>query len=252
VPVDSLRNQLAGGFSIYVGYPDAFLYANNIASIIKYNIPEQKLTFINTPSNYTNAIQVNDSVFMLKCFTGHGIDQTFCQLNIYTQRYKTESLPVATDLSARGTLLYDSLRTRCLYVHQFSNKISIFDTALHLLSPAHTIDTFTQDHGQYISHKKTGSDDVLYKPKGDRMLINYLSQVDEGKLYVNSLLKADNETLMADQRETVIDVYDTHNNTYIESFYVPLGNSRQMASFKVLGKRMVVTYADRISIYEIP
>lgn len=252
LPLDTIREQLASGFSMYVHYPDVFVYGYNIASIIRYNIPEKKRTVIAAPSNFTNAVQINDSAFILKYFTGHHVDQSFCLLNIYTGVCKTDSLLTEHDLSSSGALLYDQQHARCLYVRQFSNNITVFDTALQALPSARTIDTFTQNHGQYISHAKTGSDDILYKPKGDRMLINYLSQVYEDRLYVNSLITADNETTKADQRETVIDVYDTASGKYIESFYVPLGNSKKLSSFRITGQRLIATYTDRISIYAMP
>ena len=252
LPLDSLKAGLANGFSIYVHYPDAFVYAYNMASILRYNIPEKQLTQINTPGNYTGAVQISDTNFILRYFTGHATDQSFCRLNIYTAAYHMNSLLIDADLSSSGNLLYDAQNVRCAYVQQFSNNIRLFDTSLQQLAPAHTIDTFTQSHGQYISHNKTGSDDMLYKPKGDRMLINYLSQVYDGKLYVNSLLNADNETMMAEQRETAIDIYDAGSGKYLESFYVPLGNVKRLSSFRVLGKRIVVTYKDRLSVYELP
>lgn len=252
LPVDSISQQLAGGFSMSVHYPDVLLYGYNMASILKYDISQKQQTIIPTPGNFTNAVRVNDSIFILKYFTGDNIDQAFCLLNSYTGTYQTDSFLTEHDLSASGSLLYDQPHARCLYVHQFSNNITIFDTALHTLPNAHTVDTFTQNHGQYISHTKSGSDDVLYKPKGDRMLINYLSHVYEGRLYVNSLITADNETILTEQRETVIDVYDTNTGKYLESFYVPLGNSKKLSSFRVTGQRLIVTYKDRIAIYEIP
>jgi hypothetical protein len=252
LPLDSVKATMASGFSTYVHYPDAFVYAYNMASIFRYNIPAKKLTQISTPGNYTGAAQISDSSFILRYFTGNGTDQSFCRLNLYTAAYHTDSLLTEADLSSSGNLLYDPNHAQCVYVRQFSNNILLFDTSLQRLPPAHTIDTFTQSHGEYISHSKTGSDDMLYKPKGDRMLINYLSQVYEGKLYVNSLLKADNETMATDQRETTIDVYDAENGKYLESFYVPLGNVKRLNSFRVVGKRLVVTYKDRISVYELP
>lgn len=252
LPLDSVKAKMVSGFSTYVHYPDAFVYAYNIARIFRYNIPSKRLTQTNTPGNYTGAAQISDSSFMLRYFTGNGTNQSFCRLNLYTGAYHTDSLLTDRDLSSSGNLLYDAHNAQCIYVRQFSNNMLLFDTTLRQRPAAHTIDTFTQYHGEYISHNKTDSDDMLYKPKGDRMLINYLSQVYDGKLYVNSLLKADNETMATDQRETVIDVYDAGSGKYLESFYVPLGNVKRLSSFRMVGKRLVVTYKDRISVYELP
>ncbi|ACU59760.1 hypothetical protein [Chitinophaga pinensis] len=252
LPLDSVKAGMANGFSIYVHYPDAFVYAYNMARIFRYNIPAKRLTQTHTPGSYTGAVQISDSSFMLRYFTGNDTDQGFCLLNLYTATYHTNSLLTETDLSSSGNLLYDIHNAQCVYVRQFSNNILLFDTSLQQLTPAHTIDTFTQSRGEYISHNKTGSKDTLYKPKGDRMLINYLSQVYDGKLYVNSLLKADNETMATDQRETTIDVYEARSGQYLESFYVPLGNMKRLNSFRVMGKRLVVTYNDRISLYALP
>ena len=250
--IDSaLSRHLANAFSTSIRYPHAFIFAYNIAAILAYNLQTGEYTIIPTPSNYSNAVQISDSTFILKYFTGNSTDQSFCKLNIYTKQLsKTDML--TEDLPSSGTLLYNDQNASCYYVHHYNNHIAIFDTAFRSISSSHSIDTFTQSQIQYLSKNKAGSSDVLYKPSGTRMLINYLSDLHEGRLYINSLIKADNETLLADQSETVIDVYSTNMDKYLESFYIPVPSKQHLKSFCIFNRKILATYTNHLALYECP
>lgn len=242
---------LANAFSTSIRYPDAFIFAYNMAAILAYNLQTGGHTAIPTPSNYSNAVQISDSTFMLKYFTGNSTDQAFCKLNIHTKQLTRTDL-LTEDLSSSGTLLYNDQNASCYYVHHYNNRIAIFDTAFRSKSLSHTIDTFTQSQIQYLSKKKTGSSDILYKPSGTRMLINYLSCLHEDRLYINSLIKADNETLLTDQSETVIDVYNANMDKYLESFYIPVPGKQHLKSFYIFNRKILATYTNHLALYEFP
>lgn len=247
----SVSRYLTNDFSTYVRYPEVFIFAYNIAALLVYNLQTDKLTVISTPSNYNNAVQISDSVFMLKYFTGDSTDQSFCKLNITTKQV-LKSSQLTEDLSSGGTLLYNEQNASCYYVHHYNNRITIFDTTFNSVRSAHTIDTFTQSQIQYLSRNKTGSNDILYKPKGSRMLINYLSHLHAGRLYINSLIKADNETLLTDKPETVIDVYNANTDNYLESFYLPVPYSQHLKSFRIFNRNILATYTNHIALYKFP
>jgi len=248
---DTISGHLSNGFSTAIRHPEAFIFAYNMAAILAYNLQSGAHTVIPTPSNYSNAVQISDSAFILKYFTGNATDQSFCKLNIYTKQLTKTDL-LTEDLSSGGTLLYNNKNSSCYYIHQYNNRIIIFDTAFHSMRSAHTIDTFTQSQIQYLSRNKTGSNDILYKPKGTRMLINYLSQLYDGRLYVNSLIKADNETLLTDRSETVIDVYSTNMDKYLESFYIPVPSKQHLKSFYIFNGKILATYTNHLALYEFP
>lgn len=247
----SISRYLTNGFSTYVRYPEAFVFAYNMSAILMYNLESGKQTVIPTPSNYNNAVQISDSTFMLKYFTGHSTDQSFCKLNIFTKHVAKTNL-LTEDLSSGGTLLYNEQNASCYFIHQYNNRIIVFDTTFGLIRSAHTIDTFTQSRVQYLSGNKTSSKDVLYKPKGSRMLINYLSQLHGGRLYINSLIKADNETLLTDQPATAIDVYSANTDKYLESFYLPVPLKQHLKSFRIFDRNILATFTNHIAFYEMP
>lgn len=242
---------LANGFSTSVRYPEAFVFAYNMSAILVYNLESGKQAIIPAPSNYNSAVQIPDSTFILKYFTGDSTDQSFCKLNIFTKQVTKTDL-LKEDLSSGGMLLYNEQNRYCYYIHHYNNRITIFDTAFLLIRSAHTIDTFTQNQVQYLSRNKTGSKDMLYKPAGSRMLINYLSQLHEGRLYINSLVKADNESLLTDKPETVIDVYNANTDNYIESFYLPVPHQQYLKSFRIFDNKILATYTNHIALYEFP
>lgn len=252
LPIDtSVSRYLPNGFSTYVRYPEVFIFAYNLAAILIYNLESGEDTVVPTPSNYNNAVQISDAVFMLKYFTGDSTDQSFCKLNITTKQV-TKNSQLTGDLSSGGTLLYNEQNASCYYVHHYNNRITIFDTTFNSVRSAHTIDTFTQSQIQYLSRNKTGSNDMLYKPKGSRMLINYLSQLHAERIYINSLIKADNETLLTDKPETAIDVYNANTDKYIESFYLPVPRNQHLKSFRIFNRNILATYTNHIALYEFP
>lgn len=247
----SISPYLTNGFSTYVRYPEAFVFAYNMSAILVYNLQSGEQTVIPTPSNYNNAVQISDSSFILKYFTGNSIDQSFCKLNIFT-KHVTKTNRLTEDLSSGGTLLYNAQNACCYYVHHYNNRITVFDTAFDSIRSAHTIDTFTQSQIQYLSRNKTDSRDMLYKPKGSRMLINYLSQLHRDRLYINSLIKADNETPLTDKPETVIDVYNANTDNYLGSFYLPVPPKQHLKSFRIFDRKILATYTGHIALYEFP
>lgn len=252
LPIDSTVSKgLTNAFSTYIRYPEAFIFAYNLAAILVYNLQTGKHTTISTPSNYSNAVQISDSAFILKYFTGDSTDQSFCKLNIYTKQL-TKAERLREDLSSSGMLLYNDQNACCYYIHHYNNSIVIFDTAFRSIRSAHTIDTFTQSRIQYISRNKTGSSDILYKPNGTRMLINYLSQLYRGHLYINSLIQADNETLLTDQSATVIDIYNTNMDKYQGSVYIPVPGNQHLKSFRIFSRKILATYTNQLALYEFP
>ncbi|PWV48806.1 hypothetical protein [Chitinophaga sp. S165] len=250
LPIDTaISPYLTNGFSTAVRYPAVFIFAYNVASILIYNLQDGKQAVVPTPGNYNNAVQISDSAFMLKYFTGDSTDQSFCKLNIFTTQV-TKNTQLTEDLSSGGMLLYNEQNAACYYVHNYNNRITIFDTAFNSGRTAHTIDTFTQSQIQYLSKNRTNSDDMLYKPKGGRMLINYLSQLYDGRLYVNSVIKADNETVLTDKNETAIDIYNANMDKYLESFHLPVPHKQHLKSFCIFNRKILATYTNHIALYE--
>jgi len=248
----SIGNHLKSGFSSEVSFPNVYIFGYNVGSILRYNILTTKLDTIKAPSNYTAAMQLSHTTFILKYFTGDTTQQSICKLANASKTYTTDSMLIWKELSASGTLLYNPLTGYCTYVHQYSNNITLFDTMLHTIRIAHTIDTFTQSRSQYIGRKSTGSDDILYKPDGKRMLINYLCGIHDGRLYINSLIKADNESASSGQPETVIDIYDANSDKYLESFYLPLLSGKRLQSFQLFQGKLIATYKNHIALYRLP
>jgi hypothetical protein len=238
-----------GNIYFHTGDPHQIVCTDTALNPVKTFSLAIDTTIIRTPANYNNAVQISDAAFILKYFTGDSTDQSFCKLNIFTKQV-TKNSQLTEDLSSGGMLLYNEQNASCYYVHNYNNRITVFDTAFNSERQTHTIDTFTQSRIEYLSRNKTGSTDVLYKPKGGRMLINYLSQLYEGRLYVNSTIKADNETLLTDRSETAIDVYNANMDKYLGSFYLPVPHRQHLKSFRIFNRKILATYTDHIALYE--
>jgi len=253
IPLDTgMSANLKSGFSAEVSYPYVYIFGYNISAILRYDLISTELDTIKAPANYTTGLRISDTTFIIKYFTGDTTRQSICRLKKDRQRYTTDSMLIWDDLSASGTLVYNSTNGNCTYIHQYSNNITVFDTTLHTIRLAHTIDTFTQSMTKYIDKKSTGSDNILYKPDGKRMLINYLCRLHNNRLYINSLLKADNEPASSSEPETVIDVYDANSDMYLESFYLPLLSGKKLQSFHIFQGKIIATYKNHIALYRLP
>ena len=82
-------------------------------------------------------------------------------------------------------------------------------------------------------------------------IVNWESDVSDGKLYINSWMKADNESIHQFNNNSVIDVYDVITGAYKKSFYVPFFRGEKMESFKVCKNELVAIYKSYIAAYHI-
>ena len=127
------------------------------------------------------------------------------------------------------------------------NNIICFDTSLSLIYKTHTIDT-TNTYQIETGSIGTPTEKVYTNIMPSR-IVNWESDVSEGKLYINSWMKADNESLPQFNNHSVIDVYDIITGAYQKSFYIPFFKGEKMESFKVYKNEVIVVYKNYIAVY---
>lgn len=255
---DDIAAKLTSGFSININYPFADILAYNLSGIMRYQLINRQLQIIRTPNNYINAVPVSDSLFLLKCFDSTSMNLSFYLLNSYTQQYRLAYPSKSEGLASTGILLYDTAGRKGIYVHHYQNKLYTIDPSQYidtLLSTGkswHTIDTFSHYQISYVNAQKTQSTATLYKAKGGRVLINHLARIYNGKLYINSAVKADNETVSNFSKNSVMDIYDLVTGQYNGSFYIPAWQDKKLLDFNIAGNYLIATYPAAIIKYLLP
>jgi hypothetical protein len=247
---DSLAAELRIGFHTDVHPPYADVYAYNQATILRYHLDSHQLYLIQTPNNFTNAVRLSDSVFLLKCFEGTSPRLSYCKLNVMTHEVTHTPDTFHADLASGGTLLYDTSYPASVFVHFYSNCLLTIGENMAIQQAFHTIDTFKGYTVNYLAAKGS-SGGTVYKPRGERMIINRLTQIEQGRLYINSLIKADNERDDRAEHYDVLDVYDLWAQKYLNSIYIPVLHGLPMQDFRISGKRIIVTYRSYIALYEL-
>jgi len=124
---------------------------------------------------------------------------------------------------------------KLFYIYRYRNQITCTDTNLNLLYRSQTIDTASHANIQIAAvHSKKQI--TLASPPN---VVNRQCSANEHYLFVNSELKADNETIKMHDKAAVIDVYSVHDGKYEFSFYLPDFDGHKMTDFKVCGNTLI-------------
>jgi hypothetical protein len=83
-------------------------------------------------------------------------------------------------------------------------------------------------------------------------MVNRIGAVWNGKLYLESMLKADNELPLDFAENTVIDAYSVTNGNYIASFYIPPYKGNKLYMFSIINKKLYAIYGKAVVVYDLP
>lgn len=136
---------------------------------------------------------------------------------------------------------------RCIYVTRYANHIYLLDSDMNIIQKKHTIDTFSNYTIKSRLVKKGKSGTIT--SDGPPNFINRAITIDNGKLYINSNVKADNENYTQFLECNVIDEYDISSLNYLKSYHLPTENKRRIRSFKVKDGVFYVLYHDALVVY---
>jgi hypothetical protein len=146
-----------------------------------------------------------------------------------------------------GSLNYNRKSGLLVYVYFYKNQFICLDTNLTVLYKGETIDTIKHPK---IREAKIESDQIvtLSSPPG---LVNKYSSINSDWIFVNSLLRANNEENQLFGRSSVIDVYSLHNGKYKFSFYIPDHNGTKITNFRVFDKKLVALYNHYVGLFDL-
>lgn len=242
---------LKSNFTTILRYPDLFILGSNVPSITCYNVQTNSLQTWPIDRAYSRGILIAPATAVIRGFNAGFNDEEIRKVNLLSGLYqkekgitdKTEGGGFVTD----GMLNFDTATNRIVYHHFYCNRLVICDTNLNVLQHTHTIDTFhtyTAKAATIKSEKGT-----LFSFTAPPRLLSLYSYADNGRLFIYSILKADNESNAMHTDHSVVDVYRICPFAYEGSFYIPAEAGKKMIRFKVFNNLFIAIYNNMVALY---
>ncbi len=132
-----------------------------------------------------------------------------------------------------GMLNFDTATNQACYSYYYQNGFICMDTNLNLTLKARTIDTITH---REIKVTRVRSSLTMKQPP---QYVNLAASVFAGKLFLQSMLKGDNEYELDFNENSVVDIYSLKNGSYKGSFYLPAYKGKKTHQFQVIDQKLV-------------
>ncbi|MCW3464111.1 hypothetical protein [Chitinophaga nivalis] len=246
-------------FEVKIDSPYIYIYVDSKPIIFSYSlINDSLLSSFHPPALFTRGVGINGNKFFIRGFDTllKSRDQIFMasdSINSFSKKEKNISERmddggIATD----GELLYDTKNGLLIYTSFYSNRILCMDTSINIKYKGKTIDqtnTFQAQSGEL--KYKTGKTTIQTNSSPSR-LINLASVLNNGKLYILSLLKADNQTEKEFNRNDILDVYETITGKYKYSIKIPFYKRQKILYFDIKDNFLVAVYREYIVTYRLP
>lgn len=246
--------RIASAFYSVVDSPVVHIMAGNGPAIIQAHLAGYEPFISRFPTAlFTRAVKISTNTYVFRGFdtTEKKAGQLFIKGNpksgdIMRRKNITGNTIDAAGISTDGQLSYDASTGLLLYVSFYSNQVFCLDTNLQLLYAGRTIDTVSRPQVEI------GSAGNTVTASSPARVINSRSKVAEGRLYVVSKLKADNEDIEDFRNNAIIDTYDTPTGNYMGSFYLPYYKREKFTDFSVVRDKLVVVYKTHVAVYQLP
>jgi hypothetical protein len=226
-----------------------YLTCRNVPGIIVYDI-ETGSSFSHTlPNYYSKEINLSTDQFILRTKDPASQSHRFVKLDLK----ETDSLPedhfsdkkVIGGFQTDGMLYYDTTTKQACYTYFYQNGFICMDTNLNLKLKARTIDTITH---REIKVARVASSLTMKQPP---QFVNLTGSVYAGKLFLQSMLKADNEYELDFNENSVVDIYSLTTGGYKGSFYIPAYEGKKAQQFQVSDKKLYAFYGKTVVLYDL-
>jgi hypothetical protein len=202
---------------------------------------------------FTRAVKFSSrSIAMRKFKTGER-DQYFARYDLKESAAFDDNLVVESIGDAglvTGGFLDCGPNGHCIYITRYANHIYSLDSNMNMEKRGTTIDTFSR----YTLESRTvlGRRNGLITNGGPTNVVNQTMVMADGRIYVHSLVKADNETLSQFLNTDVIDVYRVDDLRYLGSMRIATENKQHIRKLRIDQGKLYLLYADMLRIYTLP
>jgi hypothetical protein len=242
-------------FQMTIDSPSIIIGVGNFKKIYWGNLNSKRIyDSISTPHVFIRSCPLPNKTFALCSFdTGRLPRLVFEKLDISTAEKKNTLFPQRTTdvISGDGLLQYDADNQMLIYCLFYESHFMGMDTNMHLNFDMHTVDTFHTNHTKGGLTTSSQKSFARYTNISPRYTLNANFSVWDGLVYVQSRLKADNDSRADFSRNTVIDVYDSKKQAYLYSFYLPHPSKEQVLDFKVIKGRLLVLYPSHLEVFSL-
>jgi hypothetical protein len=244
-------------FQMRVDSPAISIAVGNFKNIYFGDIDRQQiLDSARTAQTFLRSCKVADRQFAICTLdTGREPGHVFGLLDTRASRLKiSRSIFEKKEdglISKDGLLDYDADSRTLVYSLFYESRIIGLDSLLRPKFVLHTIDTFNRNATRGGGLISADGSKISYTSNSPRYTINANISVNQGLIFIQSALKADNDSKEDFINNTVIDVYSIREQIYLSSFYIPRVNQEKLFDFKVMGGRLIVLYPTRVVVYEI-
>lgn len=139
-----------------------------------------------------------------------------------------------------GKYRYDSKTGNLIFIPMYENGIYCMDSTLTLVYHKNTIDTVFNNGVQIGLVNQSGTTKVM--AKAPRQMVNKDFDVNDGKIFVWSGLRGDDEQLHSFNKIIPIDEYDILTGNYIGSYALPKLKGEKLLEFKVRQNFLFAVY----------
>ncbi|WP_448103449.1 hypothetical protein [Pedobacter panaciterrae] len=225
---------------------DLFLLDGVKALIGKGSLIAGKLKKTESVPYFTLGLPISSNNYILRTVKG-------MQSYLIATANNKLSVPLKFDgqkegiFSTDGSLLKAPRANRVFYVYSYCNQFLALDTNLNILYKAHTKDTISKVQ---ITVSKVASEHKITM-SAPPMVVNKQCAINDEFLFINSGMRADNETLTMNKLGSPIDVYNVSNGKYKFSFYLPNFDGKKLTDFRVYGQSLYVLYDHYLYKYQL-
>lgn len=226
-----------------------FLMQGSLASIRSGFIHQMAIKKELKSIPFTTAIPISASSFVVR-FYNKKKENALGKMN--TQDLKLIEKPVL-EKQVDGMFCTDGVVVKgfgipnLFYVYYYRNKFLSIDTNLKVNYEAKTIDTNTRAKIKISKIRSTGEITLSAPP----VYVNKNAAANRNYLFVQSALKADNETDKISEKTTPIDVYRLEDGKYLYSFYIPDFAGEKLTNFKVNENTFVALYKKYLYTFKL-
>jgi hypothetical protein len=241
---------------LIIDSPYLYLHLNNLKSVLYGEFPNKKLnlTQLNTEI-FTKSIQISKSSLIIRALDSSLAKQVFQKMNLHTGFIEKTSQLIENQkdpgISSDGMLTFTLDSSKIFFIQYLNNEFLCLDTNLNIIYKGKTIDTTSNTAiKSEIILEKDGNGKI--SASTPRITVNMRCCTSNNYLFILSGLKADNETDLDFNQNSVIDIYKSNNGSYVGSFYVPKVKNSSIKSLKTTNDTLFLLSDESISSYKLP
>jgi hypothetical protein len=229
-----------------------FLFEGNVPYIFRGSTANWYGELLLEKGDYFSKLEPIDKNLLAVRFIAQNSGQSILgTINLLSnEKIKLESL-LQTQLDGifdvDGSLHYDKEMKYIVYVHRYRNEFIVAKENLKLEYRGNTIDTISKVQIG-LREVKTKQLKTFSEPP---LIVNKMSAVSNGILYVNSSIPGKFDNLNLWSQASIIDVYDLKDKSYQASFPIYKMGKHKMKSFIVTENKVFVLIENQIVSYNL-